>query len=78
LLRFAGPGLKLGINGELHDGGAPPPGKPPDFIPRLGGAVKTKYDATLPRASGQIIFLPRVDLSHAAAVGWRLSLNFVE
>jgi hypothetical protein len=42
LLRFAGPGLQFGINGELHDGGAPPPGKPPNFIPRLRDSVKSK------------------------------------
>jgi hypothetical protein len=49
LLRFAGPGLKLGINGELHDGG-PSPRKPP--ILSRGAATLSKQSASLQAVGG--------------------------
>jgi hypothetical protein len=49
LLRLAGPGLKLGINGELHDGG-PSPQKPP--ILSRGAATLSKRSASLQAVGG--------------------------
>jgi hypothetical protein len=69
LLRFARPGLQFGIDGELHDGGAPPPGKPPNFISRLGGGVKAKHDTTCRKRDrdAKIIFLRVIPGRRAAA-----------